>query len=142
MALPVGNEGFITEMDVRRILRDFPEANNLLDDYEFSPEEIRTSMTLAVDEWNDMPPSLINYTVDDFPFRSIYLRATLAYLMRTAAYAFARNNLSYTAGGGSVADQDKAPIYHKTADQLLGQALDQMRQKKNEINLDAAWGIC
>lgn len=142
MTLPVGNDKFITEMDIRRVLRDFPEANNLLDDYEFSPEEIRTAMTLAVDEWNDMTPTIVNYTLDDFPFRSIHIRATVAHMMKTAAYAFQRNHLDYTAGGGSVGDQNKAPAYHKTADSLLAQALDQMRQQKNQINLDLAWGIC
>ena len=140
--MAIGNEGFITEMDIRRVLRDFPEANNLLDDYEFDDEEIRTAMTLAVDEWNDMTPTIVNYTVDNFPYRSMHVRATIAYLLQIAARAFARNHLNYTAGGGSVNDQDKAPIYNSISEKLLGEALIQMRNKKNEINLDSCWGLC
>lgn len=40
---PTGNLNFLTDLDVRIWLRDNdPEANVLLDDFEFSPEEIRT----------------------------------------------------------------------------------------------------
>ena len=107
--MAIGNEGFITEMDIRRVLRDFPEANNLLDDYEFDDEEIRTAMTLAVDEWNDMTPTIVNYTVDNFPYRSMHVRATIAYLLQIAARAFAssRGSLRPSAKGRAVTGRSR-----------------------------------
>jgi len=140
MAGPVGNEGFITEMDIRRVMRDFPEMNNLLDDFEFTPEEVRTAQTLVVDEWNDMAPSLVNYTVDNFPFRSIYVRGTIAYLLQMAAISAERNALSYNAGGASINDTGHEG-YTKLSAMLLDRVLRDMRLKKNEINYDQCWGV-
>lgn len=138
----VGNEGFISTMDIRRVLRDFPEANNLLDDYEFDEEEIRQAMTLTVDEWNDMTPQIIDYTLENFPYRTIMIRMTVGNLLQIAAMAFNRNKLTYTAGGGSIGDQDKGPVYMQVGATLMDQARSQMRAKKTEINFDQCWGTC
>ena len=142
MSNTVGNTGFITEMDIRRVMRDFPEGNNLLDDYEFTQEELRTAMTLVVDEWNDMTPSIRYYTLESFPFRSIMLRGAVAYLLQMASISFARNHLSYTAGGGSVDDQNKAGLYGKLSEALMVRVLSDMRGKKNELNFEDCWGVC
>jgi hypothetical protein len=142
MADPVGNDAFISEMDIRRVLRDFPEANNLLDDYEYDAEEIRTAMTLTVDEWNDMAPTLSYYNINTFPYRSILIRGTVANLLLIAAHAARRNSLTYTAGGGSVKDQDHGPEYTQVAGSMMNRVLDDMRKKKNEENYAQSWGIC
>jgi len=64
MADPVGNTGYLSDLDIRIWMRDNdPDANLLIDDYEFSPEEIRTATTLAVDYWNEQPPQLRGYDV-------------------------------------------------------------------------------
>lgn len=68
MAKPIGSNQYLTDADIRVWLRDNdPEANLLIDDFEFSPEEMRTAMTLTVDYWNDQPPYLRNYDYDKFP---------------------------------------------------------------------------
>ena len=60
---------------VRIWLRDNdPEANVLLDDFEFSSEEIRTAMTLTADYWNETPPSIGSYDYDKFPYRYALLK--------------------------------------------------------------------
>ena len=67
---PTGNDNFLTDMDIRIWLRDVdPEANVLLDDFEFGAEEIRTAQTLTVDYWNETPPAIIGYNYDKFPYR-------------------------------------------------------------------------
>ena len=64
-----GNDGFVSEMDIRIVLRDKdPEANKLLGDFEWSHEEIRTAMTLAVDRFNETPPQVGHYTIRNFPW--------------------------------------------------------------------------
>ena len=79
---PIGSKTYLTDLDVRIWLRDNdPEANKLLDDYEFSPEEIRTAMTLTVDHWNDQPPYIRSYDYDKFPYRSKLLQGTAANLL-------------------------------------------------------------
>ena len=89
---PVGSNTYLTNLDVRIWLRDNdPDANFLLDDFEFSPEEIRTAMTLAVDKWNETPPYLRNYDYDKFPYRFHLLQGTAGNLLFMAAHRFRRN---------------------------------------------------
>jgi hypothetical protein len=141
MATPVGNEGFISELDVRIWLRDKdPKANKLIEDYEFTPEEIRTATTLVVDHWNDVPPDIIRYTLETFPYRYYLLMGTVANLLFIAANSYRRNHLNYNVPGGSIADQDKAPAYDAKGDKLWGEYVTWERAKKSEIN--AASGYC
>jgi len=139
--VPAGNVGFITEMDIRRVLRDFPEANNLLDDYEFDYEEIRQAMTLTVDEWNDMAPVVFNYTIDNFPYRSILLKGTVAWLLTIGANSGIRNGLDYQAGGATIKDNDPSD-YQRAAAALAQEVKQLMRMKKNEENYAQCWGTC
>lgn len=142
MTDPVGNTKFLTELDIRRMLRDFPEANNLLDDYEYTPEEIRQCVTLAVDDWNDMAPAVHNYTIESFPYRSILLKGTITWLLELAAHHSRRNNLTYKAGGGSIADKDEFKDYQPVAKEMRARFEKAMRLKKNEENYAQCWGSC
>ena len=142
MAEVQGNDGFLTDLDIRIWLRDNnPEANLLLDDYEFSPEEIRTAMTLAVDFWNDQPPMIGNYEVRKFPWRSRLLQATAANLLFMAAHRFRRNALSYAAGGLSVADQDKYRQYDDAGGRLWGEYREWVMLNKRAVNAERGFGI-
>ena len=141
---PVGNKGYITELDIRIWLRDTePEANNLIKDFEFTPEEIRTAMTLAVDKWNDTPPHMIThyYDVNTFPFRSAYLRGTAANLLFIAANRFRRNSLKYSVPGGAVADQEKYQEYDSAGEKLWQEYTQWIFTEKRAINMEEGWGI-
>ncbi len=139
----IGNEGYLTELDIRAFLRDTtPEANLLLDDYEYGHEEIRQAMTMAVDTWNDTPPDLHRHrhTVESFPYRRILMLGTAANLLTMAGMMFRRNRLPYQIAGGSVDDQHKAPEYDKAAAELAAQFIAMLRAKKLELNIDQGWG--
>lgn len=137
----IGNTGYLTELDVRAFLRDTtPEANLLLDDYEYGPEEIRQAMTMAVDTWNDTPPDILRHTVESFPYRRILMLGTAANLLTMAGMMFRRNRLPYQIAGGSVDDQNKAPDYDRAATELAAQFNAMLRQKKMELNIDMGWG--
>lgn len=138
---PVGNDGFISEMDIRIFLRDTdPEANKLIGDLEFSPEEIRTAMTLAVDQWNETPPWVCTYTVTSFPWRYHLLMQTSANLLTIAAHQYRRNHLKYNVPGGAIDDQDKAPAYEAAAERLAKQFLAWMHKAKTAKNMLEGWG--
>lgn len=137
----VGNAAVISDIDVRVFLRDKdPDANLLLDDYEFNPEELTSAMNLTVDKWNETSPELGNYTVDSFPWRYHMLIGTCANLLRMAGYRYQRNDLQYQIGGGAVMDQAKAQSYHATADRLASEFDAWMRIKKSEIQASIGWG--
>ena len=137
---PRGNNTFLTDVDVRIWLRDNdPEANNLLDDFEFTPEEIRTAMTLAIDYYNDRPPYIKNYDYDKFPWRSQLLEGTVANLLFMAAHRFRRNSLQYNAGGTSISDQEKYQQYDAAGMRLWEEYNLWVTQHKRAINATIGW---
>ena len=138
---PKGNDAAMTDMEVRIFLRDTdPDANLLLDDFEFSPEEIRTAMNITVDRWNDTPPDIYRMDYDEFPYRSILLLGVASNLLSMAAHRYRRNSLAINAGGTSVNDQDKSREYEQAAARLRDEYLQAIRMKKRELNTGLGWG--
>ena len=137
----IGNDGFLTELDIRIWMRDTdPAANLLLDDYEFSPEEIRTAMTLTVDNWNDQPPYIGCHDIKSFPWRSKLLCGTAANLLFIAANKFRRNALKYQAGGMAVADQEKYAEYDSAGGRLWEEYKQWVQISKRALNAEHGWG--
>lgn len=142
--VPIGNRGYITELDVRIWLRDNdPAANNLIQDYEFSPEEIRTAMTMTVDKWNDTPPHMPghNFTVNNFPFRSTFIKGTAANLLFIAAHRFRRNALKYNVPGGMVADQEKYQEYDSAGQRLWDEYVQWVFTEKRAMNMEEGFAL-
>jgi len=139
---PIGNDAPMTDMEIRIFLKDnVPEANLLIDDYEFTPEDIRTAMNITVDRWNDTPPDIYRYDYDHFPYRSILLLGVCANLLTMAAHLYRRNSLQINAGGTSVSDQDKAREYDAAAGRMREEYLQAIRKKKRELNVGLGWGF-
>ena len=139
---PSGNDASMTDMEVRIFLRDAdPAANLLIDDYEFSPEEIRTAMYLAKDTWNDTPPDRYRGDYDSFKYRSILLLGVASNLLFMAARRYSRNSLAINAGGTSVNDQDKSREYDQASARLREEFLRAIRTKKRELNYNLGWGF-
>lgn len=133
--MPKGNDTFLVENDVRFWLRDNdPEANRLLDDYEYSPEEVRQSLTYAQDYWNETPPYIGNIDYDRNPFRFHLLQGTVANLLFIAANSYRRNHLSYNAGGLAVDDSDKAQAYEQAGARIWEDYKRWVRLNKRAIN--------
>ena len=133
----------ITMAEVRMTLRDVcPEFNTLLLDLEFSDEEIMLAITKPIDEWNDTPPDLYqySYTTQTFPYRSYWLKSTCAYLLDSAAYAYARNTVPYQAGGISFDDKNKMQPYKALANELKAEWKEFVLLKKRELNMGLCFG--
>lgn len=138
----VGNNNFLTDMDIRIWLRDNdPSANVLLDDFEFSAEELRTAQTLAVDYWNETPPAIQGYNYDKFPYRYALLRGTAANLLFMAAHRYRRNELQYSAGGLQVNSEAKSQAYDQAGQRLWAEYTQWVRMKKRELNAALGWGV-
>jgi len=141
MTTPIGNDRYLTDLDIRIWLRDTdPVANKLLDDLEFSPEELRTAQTLAVDFWNERPPIIGCYEYTDFPWRYHLLQGTVANLLFIAANLYRRNKLTYNIPGGAVGDQDKAPDYDTAGDRLWKEYVKWVDMIKRSINIESGFG--
>lgn len=117
--MPQGNDQYLTDLDVRAHMRDnVPELNLLLDDLEFSTEEIRQGMTVCADFWNEALPPGRSYKYTNFPYRFMLLTGVCARLLMMAAHRMRRNVLPEKVPGGSISDQDKHGAYDAAAQKL------------------------
>lgn len=130
--MPTGNDQYLTDVDVRAHLRDnAPELNLLLDDLEFSTEEIRQALTLTADYWNELPPpGGRSYSYQTFPYRFMLLSGTCARLLYMAAHRMRRNALPAKVAGGTVSDQDKHAPYDAAGDRLWSEYTSLAKQRK------------
>lgn len=133
--MPKGNETFLVENDIRFWLRDNePDLNTLLDDYEFTSEEIRQALTYAQDYWNEQPPYIGSMDYDKNPFRFRLLQGTVGNLLFMAANRYRRNHLPYSAGGLTVDDQNKAQSYESAGARIWEEYKQWVRMNKRSIN--------
>lgn len=138
--MTTGNEQILSEEDVRAFLRDnVPELNLLIKDYEFGSGEISKAMNAAINYWNEIPPSVLFYTLKDFPYHYHFLMATCGQLLMSAAHRYRRNELKYSAGGIAIDDQNKSQQYHDAGMSLWNQYREFVRTKKVERNMNNGW---
>lgn len=131
----------ISIAEVRLMARDAePEANNLLLDYEWSDTEIAFAIMRPIEEWNESLPPVTTYTGATFPYREHWRKATLGYLMRTAARKYLRDDLQYSAGGLTINDKRKWDAYGKLGQDLVDEWRTWMKQEKVRINSLACYG--
>jgi hypothetical protein len=131
-----------TIMEVRLHLRDSaPEESLLLDNIKFDDAEIALAISRPIQYWNEIPPDLgVRATTQNFPFRYHWLEGICANLFFMAAENFRANNLTYSAAGVQVNDQNKEPNYLQAAQRRNAEWQTFVRRKKSELNLNAAWG--
>jgi len=132
--------GVPTVAEVRLYLRDTPADNTLLDDVEFSVTEVMAALRRPIDIWNETPPDLVRYTASTFPWREHWMQAAVGYLLKTAAYHYFRNELTYSSGGLSAAAKDKGDTYMKLSAMQLDEFKSWMMNKKIEINMNMGYG--
>lgn len=134
----------ITIPEIRMALRDTsPSYNTLLEDLEFSDEEIVYAMMRPVEEWNEGTPQLeqFTYTPGTFPFREHWRKATMGILLRSAAHHYRRNYVPYNAGGVSFDDKNKADQYFQDGERLAQEWKEFMMAKKRELNMSLCFGV-
>lgn len=132
--------GGMTVAEVRLACLDLEvDEDSLLDELEFTDEEIYNAMRRVVDLWNQTPPVIRQYTTRTFPWREWWLRGTLAMIYDAAAVRYARDHLPYQAGGVQIDDKNKSQEYRAMAQQHLGEFMEWMRQTKVAWNMNRMW---
>ena len=132
--------------EIRDFFRDYPELNRLITGHETSDRMIKWATVDAMDEFNDTPPPLSPvYDLNGFPSRHLLRLLTIKWVLRSSAMLQARNQLSYSDGGITVAVSDKAPIYSQIMQQINSEALPLLDSTKRMLNvqegLDAWHGM-
>lgn len=128
--------------EVRLHLRDSsPSESYLLEQLMFDDAEIALAIARPVQYWNEIPPPLsMTYNTQNFPYRYHWLEGICANLFLMVAEQFRRNQLSYSAAGMSVDDQNKEGAYER-AGQMRWQAYKEwVRAAKASINLESCYG--
>lgn len=130
----------LTVSDIRQALWDVcPEENILLDDLEFSDEEIMNAIRRPVDQWNELPPPMRLATVDNFPYRENWLRAACGILLETAGYRKLRNQLPYNGAGLSVDEHANWKAYVELGKRAATEFMQWALNHKKCLNVNEAW---
>lgn len=130
----------VTVAEVRFAIRDYPEYNTLLNDVEFSDNEIAYCITKPVDIWNSMLPDVGTYESNNFPWHDVHLNATIGELLKIGSHHYNRNQLGYSSGGLSVDDKSKGPLYLQLAEQESQKFRMFCQERKFEINVMGGFG--
>jgi hypothetical protein len=132
----------VTVEEIRMFMLDFPKYNILLDDFQFTQEEVNNAIKHAIEEFNYIPPILSTfYSPDNFPFKHIAVYGTVKHLLWGEALRQQRNQASAT-------DGDVVPIDIHNKYQLFRDAAiffgNEFRQLATEVkislNINSAWG--
>ena len=125
---------------VRDYLRDHPELNRLTEGVESSDRMIGWAVLDAVSLFNGTP-HLTNFTLRQLLDRNqhhLLLRMAVVAVLESVMLLQSRNQLSYSAGGTSVAISDKAPMLNGFV-QYFKASTDQLLQRvKVAMNISEA----
>lgn len=130
----------ITSGHVTRFLRDFADNNILLDDVQFTEEDISDAMMFAVSEFNVMTPAS-NYTIEAFPNDWLLLLGTAAHLMKSEAFLQLRNQATYNDGDvQNIGVDDKFGLYTQLSENLKTDWRERAQKYKQQQNMEGGYG--
>ena len=137
-----GAPNTVTALDVRLAVMDTsPEANQLLDDLEFSDMMIYHAIERAINEWNETPPELeCRVDATNFPWPEALIKGAVGFLMQEVAYRYNRNRMQYSAAGLTLDTSDKGPAYIAMAQAARVEWKNFVAAKKTEINMMECFG--
>lgn len=129
----------LSVLEIREFVSDYAQNNLLLDKEEFSDTFISLCRDLAVSSYNEIPPLSI-VTIQNFPSKSTLLWGTLYHMYSGKSALLARNTLSYSDGGVSVAVEERAALYFSLAQNALSQFESSAAKMKVYFNMNSGWG--
>ena len=126
--------------EIRIFIRDSsPDENLLLDNFEFDLADLCQAAVLGVQYWNEsQPPLWLRFNTVTYPAKYWWMHAIAGYMLMFAAHRYRRNQLPYQAGGISIDDQNKEQQYLATGSRMVQEYKEWVKQKKVQINCEAA----
>lgn len=127
---------------IRSRLRDaHPSANSILEECEFSLEEIYGCIQESLADFNDMAPNIgSSFTATTFPWPYRLADCVASKLLDRASIWYARNNMSVQAAGLNADDMNKAGLYAELAQKRRQIWEDWAKMQKRTMNIEAGWG--
>lgn len=148
-ATPTTTPAIVTTEHIRMWLRDYAlghlpggQGNILLDDVQFTPEELTFAVRMAVSNYNALTP-VSNYVADgsNFPNEYLLLLGAARFLMMSESFHQLRNQAN--AQDGDVAPTgiyDKAQAFLALAQTLKAEWDQLTRNLKNQHNMEGSYG--
>ena len=128
--------------EVRRFMRDYPSKNILLDDVEFSQEDVNQALRMVTSAYNATTP-ITNITPESWPAGQEYLMllGVAWYLIMSGTMLQLRNQATYQDGDiAPIGIDDKFPLYMALW-QSMKQTWDEMvKTTKTQLNLESSYG--
>ena len=130
------NDGPPTIQEIRMLLMDSsPSENLLLDDLEFSDEQIMLAIAKPIETWNETPPPLRKLNTRTFPWRGAWRDGILAELYLMASAHYRRNRLQTSAAGVDSDTKNKEREYVGASQLYADKFTTWLRDKKASINM-------
>jgi len=132
--------------DIRYFLDDFASKNDLLNQVEYSADDIAYALIRPVMQFRDNPLVVRHYslytTVATFPWYDPWMRATCAELINVSVKHYGRNKLQSSHGGITGDEKNRDKTYLAWANQLSAEYRQWMSGTINYLhaNLWPAWG--
>ena len=126
--------------EVRLELRDYPEVNRLLDNYEFDEAEILHAALRCIDYFNEIPPELDQrFDSSNFTWRHHWMEGIVYHLLQVAISWLDRNKLSYSAGGVQVDDLGRSEPYLRHMQMRKQKWEEWVKRTKIRLNSESAF---
>lgn len=124
---------------IRAKLRDYPELNRLVSGRETSDREIAFAIMETIDDFNNTPPLIECFSLDNFPSPSLLIRGSLINILESVALLQTRNQMTYSDGQGvQVGTSDKAPMLMSWINLFSQQYESKKVRLKQALNLRGA----
>ena len=130
----------ITLEMIKKHLQDFPSKNFLLEEDEFTKEEIEIAFKLAQEGYNSLPPVHIIFSSASNRLDDIILEGTLARMYRGKAYQQARNELNFQDGTAAGSIDNKFQYYIQIANQMWADFERRAQAFKKFLNISDGYG--
>jgi len=129
----------ITRDQVRMFLRDRADKNILLDDVQFSDDELNLAIEMATENFNAVtPPSA--FIPSTFPNKYVLLVGTVRFLLNSESFLQIRNQASWSDGDvANIGIHDKSLAYAQLAQQLKAEYDELVRGLKTALNMESAY---
>jgi hypothetical protein len=132
----------LTVDQVRRFMRDTPDKNILLDQVEFTLDDINLGIEMVTSKYNAFTPQT-TLAAQSWPphLQYILLLGVTAYLINSCAILQLRNQATYQDGDvAPVGIDDKYPLYISLYQTLNAEWTQLVTRIKIQNNLEGAYG--
>lgn len=129
----------LTVAELRNFIRDKPELNTLVEN-ETDDSGLAAAIEDAVDDYNNTLPLVREYTIDNFPSKSLLKIGATIWVLKSAGMMMSRNHLTYSDGGISIEKDEKTQLYQSWLDRFEPEWERKKVSLKMVINLQNCWG--